>query len=593
MALGRQQSRNLIRGRFGRFGSLAIFMIISLLTFTLTTSWMPTALGQVPLGLSQATPSSNQTSVTSSAPRPVGNLVFSPVKLDGRKIFRVTAVESGRANGKEVESPLRRRVGIIQKELYDIIKRGFDPETLEVTVGTLNRQTVILVSDPKQQELTTQPVVTVTSTDAQLYGLPVSKWAEELAEIIRTSLIRAQQERQPGYLLKQGLVSGGIILGMMGISWVLGLLQKRQKAQWKTLEEQQPASLPESSTEQETATSEDEVSAVERAQTPGVKEQQIVWQLGINFNNLMRLLLQIGQSVIWLGGILWIMGLFPWTRGLQRWFFQEPVHLLGVVLATKLALKLADFLIDRSLAIVTERQSPTATVSQRQVLRFSTFSGVIKGLVTFVIVGIGVILALYALGIPIGPVLGGAGILAFGISLASQNLVKDVINGTLILLEDQYAVGDFIQVAGVSGKVENMNLRITQLRNIQGTLITIPHASVDIVQNQSKDWSRVNFTVEVGYETDVVQAMQLIKQVAEQMSEDPKWKAQILDPIDALGVTQIAYTGIQCLIRIKTQPGEQWAVEREFCRRLKLAFDEHGISIGVPQWKFIQKELSS
>ncbi|MGK7874572.1 MAG: mechanosensitive ion channel family protein [Xenococcaceae cyanobacterium] len=554
---------------------------------------MPTALGQVPLGLSQATPSSNQTSVTSSAPRPVGNLVFSPVKLDGRKIFRVTAVESGRANGKEVESPLRRRVGIIQKELYDIIKRGFDPETLEVTVGTLNRQTVILVSDPKQQELTTQPVVTVTSTDAQLYGLPVSKWAEELAEIIRTSLIRAQQERQPGYLLKQGLVSGGIILGMMGISWVLGLLQKRQKAQWKTLEEQQPASLPESSTEQETATSEDEVSAVERAQTPGVKEQQIVWQLGINFNNLMRLLLQIGQSVIWLGGILWIMGLFPWTRGLQRWFFQEPVHLLGVVLATKLALKLADFLIDRSLAIVTERQSPTATVSQRQVLRFSTFSGVIKGLVTFVIVGIGVILALYALGIPIGPVLGGAGILAFGISLASQNLVKDVINGTLILLEDQYAVGDFIQVAGVSGKVENMNLRITQLRNIQGTLITIPHASVDIVQNQSKDWSRVNFTVEVGYETDVVQAMQLIKQVAEQMSEDPKWKAQILDPIDALGVTQIAYTGIQCLIRIKTQPGEQWAVEREFCRRLKLAFDEHGISIGVPQWKFIQKELSS
>ena len=579
MALARQQSRNLIRWCFGKFGSLVTLITISLLTFTLTTSWNPTALGQIPPLLAQ-----NQASTTtSSESRLVGNLVFSPVKLDGRKIFRVTAVEAERANGKEVDSPLKRRVRIIEKQLYSIINRGFEPETLKVTVGTLNRQTVIWVYAALQEELTKQSIVTVTPEDARLYGLPVWRWAEELAEIIRNRLIQAQQERQPDYLLKQGLVSGGIILGAIALSWVLGSLQKRLKAQWKLLQEQQPKS----STEQDTATREDEAIAVERSKALGVK-QQLVWQLGINLNNLLRPLLQIGQFVIWLGGSAWIMGLFPWTRGIQRWFFQDPVQLLGVVLGTILGLKLANFVIDHSLAIVTNIQSPTATVSPRQVLRLSTFSGVLKGLAIFFIISFGIILALGALGIPVAPVLAGAGILGFAISFASQNLIKDLINGTFILLEDQYAVGDFIQVAGISGKVENMNLRITQLRTIDGTLATIPHASVDLVQNRSKDWSRVNFTVEVGYETDVVQAMQLIRQVAEQMAEDPQWKAQILDPIDTLGVTKIANTGVQCLIRIKTEPGQQWAVEREFCRRLKLAFDQHGISIGIPQWKFIQ-----
>ncbi len=572
MALARQQSRNWLRECFGKFSSLVTLIIISLLTFTLTISWNPTALGQ-----------DQASTTTSSESRLVGNLVFSPVKLDGRQIFRVTAVEAERANGKEVDSPLKRRVRIIEKQLYSIINRGFEPETLKVTVGTLNRQTVIWVYAALQEELTKQSIVTVTPEDARLYGLPVWRWAEELAEIIRNRLIQAQQERQPDYLLKQGLVSGGIFLGAIALSRVLSSLQKRLKAQWKLLQEQRPKS----STEQDTATREDQAIAVEWSKALGVK-QELVWQLGINLNNLLRPLLQIGQFVIWLGGSAWIMGLFPWTRGIQRWFFQDPVQLLGVVLGTILGLKLANFVIDHSLAIVTNIQSPTATVSPRQVLRLSTFSGVLKGLAIFFIISFGIILALGALGVPVAPVLAGAGILGFAISFASQNLIKDLINGTLILLEDQYAVGDFIQVAGISGKVENMNLRITQLRTIDGTLATIPHASVDLVQNRSKDWSRVNFTVEVGYDTDVVQAMQLIRQVAEQMAQDPEWKAQILDPIDTLGVTKIANTGVQCLIRIKTEPGQQWAVEREFCRRLKLAFDQHGISIGIPQWKFIQ-----
>ena len=134
-----------------------------------------------------------------------------------------------------------------------------------------------------------------------------------------------------------------------------------------------------------------------------------------------------------------------------------------------------------------------------------------------------------------------------------------------------------------------MNLRFTQIRDIRGILTTIPHGSIEMVQNLTKDWSRINFTVEVSYDTDMVEAMEVIKQAAEEMSADPLWKQDIIDPVDALGISKLAHTGIQVLIRIKTSPGQQWDVEREFCRRLKIAFDQHGISIGVPQQKIISK----
>ena len=128
-----------------------------------------------------------------------------------------------------------------------------------------------------------------------------------------------------------------------------------------------------------------------------------------------------------------------------------------------------------------------------------------------------------------------------------------------------------------------MNLRITQLRTAAGVLVTVPHASVDVVENMSKDWSRVNFTVEVGYETDVGLALKVIKDVAEEMGQDPEWQRQILDPTNNIGVNQISNQGILCMLWMKTLPGKQWAIEREFRRRVKLAFDKNSIQIGIPQ----------
>ncbi|KAM3108935.1 mechanosensitive ion channel family protein, partial [Phormidesmis sp. 146-33] len=227
--------------------------------------------------------------------------------------------------------------------------------------------------------------------------------------------------------------------------------------------------------------------------------------------------------------------------------------------------------------------------SQRLALRFSTFSRVVKSLSAIVLLSIGVLTALSIAGIEVMPLLAGAGIIGLGISLASQNLIKDVINGFLILMEDQYAVGDVIQVGKASGLVESMNLRITQLRNAEGRLITIPNSAITIVENLSKDWSRVDLAIVISYSTNLDNAIAAIEKVGQDMSRDPAWKTQILEPPEVLGADDLDSTGVTLRVWIKTQPLQQWKVGREYRRRLKFALDEEGIEIGVPQQAFSVK----
>ncbi|NET06655.1 MAG: mechanosensitive ion channel family protein [Symploca sp. SIO2B6] len=185
----------------------------------------------------------------------------------------------------------------------------------------------------------------------------------------------------------------------------------------------------------------------------------------------------------------------------------------------------------------------------------------------------------------------GLSVFVLAISLASQHAVKDVINGFLILWEDQYAVGDFIFLGTLGGKVENMNLRITQLRNEEGRLISIPNGTISVVENLSKDWSQVNFTIDVAYDTPLKLALAVIEQVVEQMYSERQWKKQILETPEVLGIDQISHTGILIRVCIKTKPLEQSKVAREFRLRLKLAFDQHGIRVGIPQQILWQRPI--
>lgn len=174
-------------------------------------------------------------------------------------------------------------------------------------------------------------------------------------------------------------------------------------------------------------------------------------------------------------------------------------------------------------------------------------------------------------------------VLALAVSFAAQSLVKDFVNGFLILLEDQYAIGDKILVNQVLGVVEDLNLRMTRIRTDAGNLVTIPNSQILQVENTSRNWSRADFRIEVAYETDVDQALDIVRKVSEELASDPKWQPFILNPQEMLGVEAISHSGMVIRIWIRTVPRKDSTVSRELRRRLKKAFDHNHVKIGVPQ----------
>lgn len=584
---------NLVSLRSRRYSSLTTFVSTSLLALMLTTTWLPQAMGQITIPPAQdGTAITSITSNTSSS-----NVVYAPVKLDGQELFQVAAAEASEYKRQPNRlAPIEMRVNMYEDNLYQVIRKDFDPKTLEISfeashslarVGEnlLRVPNHIKISASDLKELPKQHIATVTQLDAQIHGLSVQELAQQWRRNIGPALIKAQLERQPEYLMRLGLISGGIFLGVIVASLILTFWQKRLKIQWNKLKESQEESQASAAdnlpiNQQETLNSEPvadtnypQIAAME----PKMDQERL-----LNANSLQRGLLKIINIVVWLVGLAWIFGLFPLTRPIEVWLHTQWV-VMAIILGTYLVIKGSTVLIDYLLKKWLEKKALVPTPFQRQALRMVTFSHVLKGLLSFVLANIGILWALSRLSIPIAPLLAGAGILSFAISFGSQNLIRDVINGTLILLEDQYAIGDIINVGSAAGVVEEMNLRMTQLRNTDGRLSTVPNSNITTVHNLTKEWSRINFTVEVGHEADINQAIALVGQVSEQMQSDPEWGEQVLNPADVLGVNNIAHTGIEILIWIRTQPGQQWAVAREFRRRLKLIFDQQGISIGVPQ----------
>ena len=210
-----------------------------------------------------------------------------------------------------------------------------------------------------------------------------------------------------------------------------------------------------------------------------------------------------------------------------------------------------------------------------------------RSAVTVIWMGIGILAAFWVNGVNLAPLLTGAGIFGLGLSLASQNLIKDAINGFIIIWDDRYAVGDIIDIGAVSGMVENINLRITQLRDAEGRLITVPNSAVEIVSNRSSQWSRADISIPVAYQTDIDRALEVIQQVAGALTEDSLWQEQIWEFPNILGIEHFSDRGIVIRVWIKTEPLKQWDVAREFRRRVKIAFDNAGIPIPIPQQQIL------
>lgn len=476
----------------------------------------------------------------------LGNFAEKPaaewILLDGRRLFQVTALEDY----------LPERVQKIESNLEEISDAYFQSNRndLQVNVVTVNGSPTIYINS--------QYFLTVTELDAKLLGINTFTWAEQLSQILQQDLIRAKQERQPQFLKRQGAIAGGIMFAVVIGNWLLG------KLRWRI----QPTK------------SKDRLKDIATDEIPTNN------QYHNNFQAIENRLLFYFQTLLWLGGILVCLSLFPYTRPLQVWLLtglKIPLKIGLVILGTYIAIRFSHTLIDRFVSSINISPFLSPVPSERAQLRIATIFSAIQWVMIIGWSIVGLIVGLIVFGVDFAPLLAGAGLLGVAVSLASQNLLKDTINGFLIVLEDQYGIGDFIDTGTWSGMVEGLNLRITQLRNSEGKLITIPNSQIGAVANLTKSWSRVDLNIPVDYDTDIKAAIRIIEATALEMSQDPQWQWQIVETPQMMGIDDFSDRGVIVRIWIKTLPMRQWSVAREYRLRLKLAFDKAGISIAVPQ----------
>ena len=223
---------------------------------------------------------------------------------------------------------------------------------------------------------------------------------------------------------------------------------------------------------------------------------------------------------------------------------------------------------------------PRELTANRNLKRVDALSDITNNLIKVVVWLIAVFMILGTLGINLGPLVAGAGIaLGFG----AQSIVKDFLSGILMLVEDQFGIGDVIDVGEASGVVESLSLRTTRLRSIDGTVWHVPNGEIRRVGNMSQGWSRSVIDVGIGYGSDIDTSLAIMKGVAEGMSNEETWNTKLLEKPELLGVQELGDSSVVLRMWVVTEPAAQWDVSRELRRRIKYAFDAAGIEIPFPQ----------
>jgi small conductance mechanosensitive channel len=222
----------------------------------------------------------------------------------------------------------------------------------------------------------------------------------------------------------------------------------------------------------------------------------------------------------------------------------------------------------------------TGETSVRAEQRIDALSSVLRSVLSFVIWLTALLMCASEVGVNLGPLLAGAGVLGVAIGFGSQSLVRDFLSGTFILVEDQFGVGDIVDVGEATGTVEAVSLRTTRLRAIDGTVWHVPNGEIRRVGNMSQHWSRALLDIEVAYATDLARAQEVIRDIAQAVWRED---ADVLEEPEVWGVEELGPNGIVIRLVVKTTPSEQWRVSRALRERLKDAFDAEGIEIPFPQ----------
>ncbi len=265
---------------------------------------------------------------------------------------------------------------------------------------------------------------------------------------------------------------------------------------------------------------------------------------------------------------------------IQQWFLAHGLAILAIILLSVVAYFLLGILVRYATRRVKALDAEEGTSLDK---RAETISEVLYSAGLVVIFVTAAVMLLEEIGVPIAPLLASVGVVGLALGLGAQTLVKDVISGLFILLENQYVVTDVIEVNGIVGNVELMTLRATTLRDASGTLYVIPNGEIRTVANRTRDWSRAIIDVRIAYEADVDRALATLQTIGDDMAASEEWGPLLLEAPQVTGIEGLEDWAVRLRVMVKTGPNQQWDVQRYLRRRIRLVFAEQGIDLAFPR----------
>jgi small conductance mechanosensitive channel len=283
----------------------------------------------------------------------------------------------------------------------------------------------------------------------------------------------------------------------------------------------------------------------------------------------------------------------PWVAWVPT--FEDRILPILLILAVALVLAAAVKLFVHGIVkALMDREATEGTAQELSAVelkkRMDTIDNLGGNVLRFFVIVIAGLMVLRTFGLDIGPAVAGLGIVGIAVGFGAQSLVKDYLNGSLILIENQFSKGDVIRIAGVSGTVEDFSLRRTTLRDLDGVVHTVPNGEIGVASNLTRVWARINQDVVVSYGTDIDKAIEVVNTVGREMASDPEWNRRILETPRVDRVAGLGEYGVTLKILGTVRAADQWAAAGEFRKRLLAAFRANGIEIPRPQRVVLARE---
>ena len=280
---------------------------------------------------------------------------------------------------------------------------------------------------------------------------------------------------------------------------------------------------------------------------------------------------------------IWGRVVSGWHDDLANWLRSKLPPIVVILIVAVVLTRLLG-LITRKLQQFSTREELPSRIRAQQL---RTIAAVIHSVGIFIIYFLALLQILEKLDVNVGPFLASAGIAGLAIGFGAQTLVHDVINGFFIILENIYDIGDVVKIAGVQGTVEYMSLRKTVLRDDTGALHSVPNSEVKIISNMTRDWAQVALHVSVDYSESSDRVIQLLKEVGEELENDPEYGQYIVSHPEVPGIERVNGSEVDYLMVTKTRPGKQYAIRRELRRRIKTCFERNKIKAGAPNRMYV------